>query len=92
MEALERKLPWPGGRPVEGEELAFEYLLNALRLPAGFSLAHFAARTGLDPAVIATPLAEARRRGLLQGCERGALRPTALGSRFLNDLQALFLP
>jgi len=39
----------------------------------------------------AEPIAEAVRRGLLDP-DPTFLRPTALGRRFLNDLQGLFLP
>lgn len=78
--------------PVATGELPFEYLLNALRLIRGFSTADFEARTGLGPAALEPGLTLARRRGLIASYEAGGLRPTALGMRFLNDLQALFLP
>ncbi len=83
---------------VAGEDLAFEFFLNALRLRDGFSLARFQARTGLEPGIIADPLEEALERGLLEpvadgrGGAEGRYRPTELGWRFGNDLQALFLP
>ncbi len=71
--------------------LAFEYMLNALRLREGFALADFRQRTGLPPSAIARPLQEAEARGLI---ERDLERvwPTARGFDFLSDLQALFLP
>ncbi|HZX22812.1 MAG TPA: radical SAM family heme chaperone HemW [Woeseiaceae bacterium] len=77
---------------VAAEDLAFEYMLNALRLTRGFALADFAARTGLDREALEPGLAAARQRGLLEAVDAGGLRPSALGMRFLNDLQALFLP
>ena len=80
------------GQVVAGADLAFEYLLNALRLVDGFSLAGFSARTGLDPDRIGAGVGAARRLGLLEEPEPGRLRPSALGQRFLNDLQGLFLP
>jgi len=72
-------------------DLAFEFMLNALRLCDGFDLARFVERTGLPLGAIEAPLAEAERRGLL---ERDLSRawPTARGLDFLNDLQGLFLP
>lgn len=73
----------PAARP-------FEYLLNALRLVSGFSAAHFEVSTGLPIAAIDAPLATALGRGLLVPVA-GGWRPTALGLRFLNDLQGLFL-
>ncbi len=78
--------------PLAAEETGFEYLLNALRLPEGFSEAAFRARTGLDLAVIAAPLEQARSDGLIMRTADGIIRPTALGFRFLNELQARFLP
>ncbi len=74
---------------VRGVELATEFMLNALRLVAGFPFALFEQRTGLPRAVIAAPLAEALARGwLLQRADW--LQPTSAGYRFLNDLQLLF--
>jgi coproporphyrinogen III oxidase-like Fe-S oxidoreductase len=51
----------------------------------------FTERTGYPLALIAKPLAEATRRGLLDADPQW-LRPTELGRRFLTDLTALFLP
>jgi putative oxygen-independent coproporphyrinogen III oxidase len=72
-------------------QLAFEFMLNALRLREGFALSDFTARTGLALTAIAKPLEEAERRGLI---ERDFTRvwPTARGFDFLSDLQSLFLP
>ncbi|WP_405225095.1 radical SAM family heme chaperone HemW [Lentisalinibacter sediminis] len=77
---------------VATEDLVFEYMLNALRLTRGFSTPDFVARTGLDQGALEPGLTVARRRGLVEADAAGALRPSALGMRFLNDLQALFLP
>ena len=74
---------------VAGATLATEFMLNALRLAKGFDLALFSARTGLPLASIDAPLRIALARGwLAQDDER--VWPTALGFRFLNDLQLLF--
>jgi oxygen-independent coproporphyrinogen-3 oxidase len=74
---------------VSGAILATEFMLNALRLRAGFELPAFSARTGLPATVIGEPLREACRRGWLT--QRGDhVQPTAVGFRFLNDLQLLF--
>ena len=72
-------------------DLAFEFMLNALRLKSGFALARFAERTGLPLSAIEPQLAEAERRGLVA---RDLVRvaPTRLGFDFLNDLQQIFLP
>lgn len=78
-------------RAIEAREIAFEFMLNALRLVEGFDAALYAARTGLSLGGIAAPLAEAEARGLI---ERSAtrIRPTERGRLFLNELIALFLP
>jgi oxygen-independent coproporphyrinogen-3 oxidase len=79
-------------RVLSADDLAFEFCLNALRLVAGFDAALFEARTGLPWSVLDGPLAAAQARGLVTtGADRG-WSPTTLGQRFLNDLQAIFLP
>jgi oxygen-independent coproporphyrinogen-3 oxidase len=78
-------------RVIPPSELPFEFCLNVLRLGAGFRADDFTARTGLPWDTIAAPVAHAVARDLL-ACTEGRWRPTALGSRFLNDLQGLFLP
>ena len=71
-------------------ELPFEFMLNALRLNEGFSVADFESRTGLPMESAEPALGHAQGRGLLEDTGRG-WRPTELGRRFLNDLQAGFL-
>ena len=78
--------------PVESGELPFEYMLNVLRLTDDFAEADYEARTGLVFATVADAVAEAERKGLLRRAGDGRWRVTDLGQRFLNDLQALFLP
>jgi putative oxygen-independent coproporphyrinogen III oxidase len=72
-------------------DLPFEFMLNALRLTAGFSAAQFCARTGLGMDSIAAPLSAAEARGLLLAGGSG-YRPTELGLTFLNELLVMFLP
>lgn len=74
-----------------GCELAFEFLLNALRLTDGFREALFRERTGLDLETIRPSLERATARGLLIQDARG-IRASAHGARFLNDLLVEFLP
>ncbi len=80
------------GEPVSGENLLFEYLLNALRLVDGFDEADFARRTGLETEMLSARARSAVEKGLLERVNGGIWRPTELGGRFLNDLQAEFLP
>ncbi|MEP6824442.1 MAG: radical SAM family heme chaperone HemW [Ramlibacter sp.] len=72
-------------------DLPFEFMLNALRLKAGFELQQFSDRTGLPLSAIEQPLQEAERKGLI---ERDLVRiwPSERGFDFLSDLQSLFLP
>ena len=75
---------------IAAADLPFEFMLNALRLNDGFSSDCYHARTGLALRSIDEKLATAEDRGLLESVT-GGWRPTALGLRFLNDLQAGFL-
>jgi oxygen-independent coproporphyrinogen-3 oxidase len=79
-----------GDEFLAAKRLPFDFMLNALRLNAGFALADFEARTGLPRAAIAAELAEAKARGWLQVGEREAV-PTELGLHFANDVIGLFL-
>lgn len=72
------------------EELAFEFMMNALRLTEGVDTSLFEQRTGLPLQTIHATLRQAQQKNLLQVDQR--LVPTALGQRFLNDLLGLFLP
>jgi putative oxygen-independent coproporphyrinogen III oxidase len=84
------------GQPIAQEDevtradLPFEFMLNALRLREGFTLAQFSERTGLALTAIQEPLAEAERRGLVDR-DLARVRPTERGFDFLSDLQQLFL-
>ena len=77
---------------VERADLPFEYMLNVLRLTDDFGEDAFEARTGVAFASVAPAVAEAQCKGLLQTAGVGKWRVTELGQRFLNDLQAAFLP
>jgi oxygen-independent coproporphyrinogen-3 oxidase len=66
-------------------------MLNALRLRDGFAESVFCERTGLDAAVLAEASQTAIGKGLIERTAQKIWRPTELGWRFLNDLQAEFL-
>ena len=76
---------------VARDQLAFEFMLNALRLKEGFSLSDFTDRTGLPVSAIAKNLDLAQARGLITQ-DLHHVVPTPRGFDFLSDLQALFLP
>lgn len=77
--------------PIPEPELAFEFMMNALRLVDGVTTSTFVQRTGLDPSSIAPTLARAIADGLLVD-DPLHLQPTADGRRLLNELLIRFLP
>lgn len=77
-------------RTLGADDLAFEFMMNALRLNEGFDEGLLQERTGLPLWAIRQPLAEAEHKGLLRWKE-GRIAPTLLGQRFLNDLLQIFL-
>jgi oxygen-independent coproporphyrinogen-3 oxidase len=79
-----------GDETLEPLRRAFDYMLNALRLNAGFAVDAFEARTGLTRADIAPQLAQAHASGWISE-DAGRVVPTELGRRFTNDVIALFL-
>ncbi len=92
--AYQREAGTLAARTIEistGPMLVTEFILNALRLTSGFSRALFKSRTGLPAAALDAGIAAATVRGWLVE-EGDHLQPTALGYRFLNDLQLLFVP
>ncbi len=79
-----------GERTLNQAELPFEFLMNALRLNAGFQAALFEQRTGLPVRVIEPQLKDLVEQQLLYS-EGGRIRTTTLGRRFLNDLLEVFI-
>lgn len=79
-----------GSEEVPAGELAFEFMLNALRLTDGFPRALYQARTGLPWDGVATTIKRLTARGLLRETP-DTIAPTTLGQRFLNDVLAEFL-
>jgi len=71
-------------------DLAFEYMLGALRLRHGFGLRDFGERTGLPITAIQAALQQAEQKGLIER-DFARVRPTERGFDFLSDLQTLFL-
>ena len=79
-------------RQLADDDLAFDFMLNALRLHDGFSGDTFSMRTGLPIEVLRSRLEKAQSMKLISGRKPDFWRPTERGLRFLNDLQGLFLP
>ena len=78
-------------RVLSDEELVFEFFLNQLRLKDGVTIDDFSARTGLAWNVVESRVTKAVDKGLLE-IRDGRVSPTALGWRFVNDIQQIFLP
>jgi len=72
------------------DDVGFEFMLNAMRLTGGVQANLFAERTGLTLNAIEKSLNVAEEKGLLYR-DHKIIKPTELGSRFLNDLQGMFL-
>ena len=82
-EAIERKR-------IAAEDLAFEFMMNALRLHEGVPATLLQERTGIAPARIAAQIQAAQQKGLLDQ-DPLYFRPSEHGRRFLNDLLQCFL-
>jgi putative oxygen-independent coproporphyrinogen III oxidase len=78
-------------RRVDPADLPFEWALNALRLTEGATLEAFESTTGLASGILSPVLESLQARGLVEEID-GRVRTTGLGLRFLNDVQAAFLP
>ena len=76
---------------ISREDLGFEFMINALRLTDGVEVRQFGERTGLPLQTVEVALNKAEAKGLLYR-DHLKIAPTALGRRFLNDLQQIFLP
>jgi len=76
---------------VKQADVAFEFMLNALRLKDGFTPHLFQERAGMPLGLIRDAMREAESRGLIDWDMR-RIKPTPLGWRFLNDLMQCFLP
>ncbi|HEX8012655.1 MAG TPA: radical SAM family heme chaperone HemW [Casimicrobiaceae bacterium] len=91
LDEVARRQPLLEEHEVPRSEIGFEFMLNALRLTGGVPASLFAERTGFPLTIVGKALEQAQARGLLAH-DHERIRPTPLGQRFLNDLQALFLP
>ena len=74
----------------EVDNVAFEFMLNSLRLKHGFSSALFESRTGLSIETLNSELIKAGNLDLLENKDNW-IKPTSKGFNFLNELQEIFL-
>lgn len=79
-----------GSKILDKEDLRLEFLMNALRLPAGFATELYKERTGLGDILQDEDAQQAIRDGLLETTETH-LRPSRKGLDFLNLLLERFV-
>jgi oxygen-independent coproporphyrinogen-3 oxidase len=75
---------------IHESDLAFEFMMNHLRLIDGFSIQSFEDKTGLNISAIDKELKAAIDKKLIT-MDHEMIKPTLLGQRFLNDLLSIFL-
>ena len=75
---------------IHDNDLAFEFMMNHLRLIDGFTIQNFEEKTGLSISVINNELKTAIDKKLII-LNHEMIKPTLLGQRFLNDLLSIFL-
>ena len=75
---------------IHENDLAFEFMMNHLRLIDGFSIQSFEDKTGLNISAIDKELKAALDKKLIT-MDHEVIKPTLLGQRFLNDLLGIFL-
>jgi len=92
MQSIESGEYSPELRAVSAADRVFEFMLNVLRLTGGFEEELFAARTGLSVDILRKRMEPSIGRGLIEAADDHFWRATPLGRRFLNELQAEFLP
>ena len=71
-------------------DLAFEFMLNALRLSAGFEVDLLVSSTGLSLNDVLPTVQKACQLGLID-FETNHICPTERGFQYLNDLQSMFM-
>lgn len=80
-----------GIESVEGDELVFEFMLNTTRIDQPIPLELFSATTGLELNALLPKLKLAQNKNLISLTDTH-WQVTALGRRYTNNLQAIFLP
>jgi putative oxygen-independent coproporphyrinogen III oxidase len=75
---------------IEKNDLALEFMMNAMRLNSGVSINTFTERTGLLITDIMEPLRKARSNHFMDP-RLDILKPTTQGLNYLNNLLALFM-
>lgn len=79
-----------GKEKLSRKNLVAEFMMNALRLNAGFAPDLLLERTGINIADIQTQLKEAEDKKLISW-DTKIIKPTKLGRQFLDDLMLIFI-
>ncbi len=79
-----------GEAEITAADLPVEFMMNALRLSAGFDEGLFYRHTGMPLGLLTPGLHRAQEKDLIQ-VHNGNIRPTQTGQHFLNDLVSLFM-
>lgn len=82
----------PARSVVSPADAVFEFMLNGMRLRDGIAIQDFEKYTGLSAGLLEPGLHQAGEQGLVEQTAAGRICPSARGWRFLDDLQAIFLP
>ncbi len=77
-------------RKLNRNDLALEFMMNALRLKEGVDAGLFLRRTGLPLSIIEKELMQAVDHGLLDW-QIDRMKPTNTGQRYLNELLEMFM-
>ena len=77
-------------RKLNRNDLALEFMMNALRLKEGVEAGLFLRRTGLPLSIIEKELMQAVDHGLLDW-QIDRMKPTNTGQRYLNELLEMFM-
>lgn len=72
------------------DDIVLEFMMNALRLREGFSIAQCEAHTGLGWQHFQAHVSQASELGWLEAC-KSRVKPTPTGWLYLNDLLQLFV-
>ena len=78
-----------GCETIASDQLALEFMMNALRLTDGVPAENFQHRTGLSIDTIAAPLQTLQKQGLLKAGDRLCTTPS--GSQFLDSVLQAFV-
>ncbi len=80
-----------GVESIMGEELVFEFMLNATRLEQPIPIDLFSKTTSLDTSLLMPGLIKARNQNLISLTDTH-WQVTSFGRKYTNNLQSIFLP